>query len=205
VKEKLSEAYEYLKQVFRDCRVFFFSWIFLFKVLWNRTIEGLRNIDFVIYFVVVIIIVGMLGFSDLLYKVYVENDKSVATNLQLAKAFSIYFIAIIATSSADLILNRDPNEDEARSLRMPGLTFLILGGVLSFLIQYNLIPTWTCRLSLYGLSGALFLWWITNSTDKKYKLKKEILTVTTTIGGDDLNDHGGPNDHGDPNVNDVIM
>ena len=174
-----------LKKSLKNVQFFFESWIYLVRVVFKRIFSGFKNIDFVIYFVIVIIVVGSFGFSDLIYKVYILGYKDSDTIYQLAKALNIYFIAIIATSSADLILNRDPNEKEARSLRMPGLSFLILGGFISFLIQYNL-TNFTTRLSYYGTAGALLLWWITNSTDKKWLHEQINQDNLNTIGGEEL-------------------
>lgn len=172
-----------LKNLVQQFKVFFKSWTYLFSILLKRFIEGFKHIDFLIYFIVVILIVGGLGILPILYKIYLKGGNTSENINELSRALSTYFITIIATSSADLILNKLPDPREARSLRMPALTCLILGGISIFLIQYNLIPIHTLNIAIYATIGALILWWITNSTDGKYKLDEENNNPLTSMGG----------------------
>ncbi|TCD01226.1 hypothetical protein [Pedobacter psychroterrae] len=171
------------KKILQDLIIFFSSWTYLIAALFKRFYEGFRNIDFIIYFLVVILIVGGLGISPIAYKIYYKGENNPENILELAKALSTYFITIIATSSADLILNKLPNHKEARSLRMPALTFLILGGIAIFLVQYDLLPDYSLEIAFYATISALFLWWITNSVDKKYKLEDKDDDSAAPIGG----------------------
>jgi hypothetical protein len=167
----------------RKIGLFFKSWTYLFLTLLKRFIEGFKHIDFLIYFLVVILIVGGLGISPILYKIYLQGADTPENLNELSRALSTYFITIIATSSADLILNKLPDPKEARSLRMPALTCLIIGGISIFMIQYNLIPQYSLNIAIYATFGALFLWWITNSTDGKYKLDDQNEQFTAPMGG----------------------
>jgi hypothetical protein len=157
------------------------TWWLLIKTLLDRFLSGFTNSNFFLYFFVVIILVGSLGCSGLLYEYYyfkpnpnnIGEFKSLC--LALAKSLSTYFIALIATSSADLILNRKPNSKEAAVLRLPALTMLILGGISIFLIQYNLLEDFnrTLKLAFYGTTLSLLFWWIANSIDDKYNPHEE--------------------------------
>lgn len=175
---------EWVTKKINQTTAFFESWIYLLKILFKRFIEGFRNIDFVIYFLVVIIVVGGLGVFPLVYTAYTEIQSSDPNYIELSKALSTYFITLIATSAADLILNKHPNQKEARSLRMPALSFLIFGGIAIFIVQYNLIPKYSLTISIWSTIGALILWWIANSLDGKYTLDD---------GQNPANPMGGPN------------
>lgn len=157
-------------------RTFINTWWLLLKTILDRFFSGFTNSNFFLYFFVVIIIVGGLGCSSLFYNYYNYNLKTgnaeeyATLCLGLAKSLSTYFIALIATSSADLILNKKPNSREASVLRLPALTMLIVGGISLFLIQYNLLEDAkkTLNLAFMGTILALLFWWVANSFDDKY-------------------------------------
>lgn len=162
-----SIIWKYSIRYFSATKLFFQEWIDLSVEIVNRLIIGFKSVNFVIYFVFVIIIIGGLGVFPDAYNYYCDSSIDNAT--KLAKALSTYFITIIATSAADLLINREPNEKEASKFRMPAFAFLVFGGISIFMIQYDLIPFITFNLSLTAAGLALFFWWITNSRDRKYK------------------------------------
>lgn len=152
------------------------EWIDLVKSVYKRWIDGFKKVDFILYFLFVIIIVGSLGVFPSILKYYealtLETpDLNVIEN-DLAKSLSTYFITIIATSSADLILNKEPNEHEARILRMPAVTCLIIGAISIFLIHTEVFGVKTLHFSFLSTAFSLFVWWIANSWDKKYQNNK---------------------------------
>lgn len=147
---------------------FSYSWWELIRILSYRFFEGLKNRNFLIYFITIVVFVGSFGVLSGLSEIWGKENVSPEVYSEVAKSISTYFIAIIATSGADLILNRFPNEIEARILRMPAITFLVIGGFLIFLIQMD-ITKYSFKLSIIGTALAWFLWWITNSIDPKHK------------------------------------
>lgn len=152
--------------------IFFSDWYELLRSIITRFIEGFKYVDFILYFLVVIILVGGLGVFPSAYQYFIvpSADKAIhqSEGIDFAKSLSTYFITIIATSSADLILNKEPDENEAHMFRMPAVTCLILGAIFIFLIQINLFKDYTIQIGYIATALALFLWWITNSKDKKY-------------------------------------
>ncbi|MDF1676217.1 MAG: hypothetical protein P1U44_10920 [Vicingaceae bacterium] len=147
---------------------FIFSWWELIKTIGVRFFEGLKNRNFLIYFITIVVFVGGFGVLPGLNKILNSCSPTDELYLSFSKALSTYFIAIIATSAADLILNKEPTETEARILRMPAIMALVAGGFLIFLIQMELTKS-SFELSVIGTILAWFLWWITNSIDGKYQ------------------------------------
>jgi hypothetical protein len=170
-----------VKDWFKD---FFYSWFELVKILLKRFFAGLKNSNFVIYFVVIIVFIGGFGVFKDIYAIINCEDGSELSRLynELSKNLSTYFIALIAASTADLILNRLPNERESFILRMPAITGLVAGGFLLFLIQLEVVNN-TFKLAIWGTILAWIMWWISNSTDPKHKEPKEPNEPLNPMGG----------------------
>ena len=149
------------------------EWKDLIKSVYKRWRDGFNRVDFILYFLFVIIVVGSLGVFPSALKYYeaviLKTPDRNAIENDFAKSLSTYFITIIATSSADLILNKEPNEHEARILRMPAVTCLIIGAISIFLIHSEVFGSKTVYFSFLSTAFSLFVWWIANSWDKKYQ------------------------------------
>lgn len=159
----LKSIWEKIKGLWGAIGSFFSLWTKLFRIVWRRLIIGFQSPDFIIYFIVVIVIVGGMGFWPIAYKIFIDGDSTI-TIAELAKSMSTYFIAIIASSSADLILTNKPDQVQAKVLRMPAIAMLVIGAILLVLIQIELNND-TMTLAYVGLTLALVFWWIANSID----------------------------------------
>ncbi|MBB2147369.1 hypothetical protein [Pedobacter gandavensis] len=176
--KRISKVKIWIKTRFIDGKYFFCNyfqeWIILFKALFKRFFCGFKKVDFILYFLFVILIVGGLGVFPSAIKYYkaVSSNMSLTglklVELEFAKSLSTYFITIIATSSADLILNKHPNELEARTLRMPAVSCLIIGAMSIFAIHSQILGNQTLNFAFYSTLFSFFIWWIANSMDIKY-------------------------------------
>ena len=131
------------------------EWLLLLKILLKRFFVGFGRVSFLLYFVVIIVILGGLG-------VWIEYFSETQNGLN--NALTTFFMAILATSSADLLLKTKP-EDEMGFLKMPALSILIIGGLMAALVFAGYCQE---QLAKTGTILALMLWWIANSSDDKY-------------------------------------
>lgn len=173
-----------IKIIFDWFKDFFISWFELIRILFKRFFTGLKNSNFIIYFVIIIVFIGGFGvFNDVYDIINCKKNEDVGILYsQLSKNMSTYFIALIAASTADLILNRLPNERESYLLRMPAIAGLVAGGFLLFLIQMEIVKD-SFKLAIWGTILAWFMWWVSNSTDPKHIEPNEPNELLNPMGG----------------------
>jgi len=151
--------------------IFFKQWIDFIRIIFKRFFCGFKKVDFILYFIFVIILVGGLGVYPIALKYYEASIlKTPDLNIiksDFAKSLSTYFITIIATSSADLILSKHPAK-HAQILKMPAVSCLIIGAISIFIIQIEVFGEKTLDFALWATIFSLLIWWITNSMDIKY-------------------------------------
>lgn len=155
--------------IFKRMRNFIKEWETLILTLFRRFYSGFRYVNFVFYFITVIGVLGGLG----VWKEYLESSSEEIIN----HALTTFYMAVLATSSADLILKTKPKK-EMKVLKMPALSILMAGGVCAVLIFTDNAPDYLAKLCTVI---SLFFWWITNSTDKKYSSGK--FKPFSTVGG----------------------
>ena len=154
-------------------------WKILGSILWKRFTEPFSSVIFICIFIAVVVIVGGLGTWIPLF----SNWYDPKFNLTIASSLATYFIAIVATVFADLsfalfekLLGQRKNlhvkQKISGEVSLWAFTFLVsvvvvILGVISLVKKTDeqLVLTF----SIIGTIISLFLWWIVNNDNKKFK------------------------------------
>jgi hypothetical protein len=140
-------------------------WQEFFGTLKDRLREPCKHPTFVMYFIVIIIIIGGFGVLEPIVS-YLLMGSLTADEFPraLTSAVYTYFVAIAATAAVDLILSYQQ--------RKFLLMFFILCGLVVVLCFFFAVILGTYRRSsiviipsIIGYTLALFLWWIGNATN----------------------------------------
>jgi hypothetical protein len=145
---------EYQGNRFKHWKTFFFE-------LWNKMSQLWYHPRAVFYFIGVIVAVGGIGIWISIYNVCIVKS-GCRDWVAVPQAMSIYFIAIIATSTSDLILS----EKKTSSWPMFALLMLIIVMVFAFLCFFT-TTTMSFVFSIIGLALAWFSWFIANADNIK--------------------------------------
>lgn len=161
-------------------------WKSLNEEIIRRIKKPLSHPEFILYFIFIITLTGMIGVFT---TVEAEIKLSVFSYRNLMISISTYSVALISSATADLILTKQ--ETSERSLKLIGISsiLLVLGLFwfgLSFLNgPFLLIP------AIVGLILTLFIWWIANADNKNLtndiNPENAIPSPTTPILGDTAN------------------
>jgi hypothetical protein len=132
--------------------------------LWSRLVTPWSKPPFFFFFVINIVICGSAGVLITLGHYWFISDYPL---LNIPKALSTYFIAILATSAADLNL-KDNNFPKSSSL----LSYLILViGIFLILLTFLFKSNAAFITSGIGTILAYLVWIIANSKDSKFEEK----------------------------------
>jgi uncharacterized membrane protein len=163
---------EYLKDLYMQ-KAQTSEWKRLWKELSRRMREPTGRVIFVIYFIAVVIILGGMGWIIPLCRLIFACDMSVAK--ELPNSFSTFFLAILASAMADIVL-ADEESGERSSSREPTKGFKVFALGLSLLgipLAYAGIQSrqliWAYIASLMGMVISLFLWWVLNADRTKWQ------------------------------------
>jgi len=162
-------------------------WRVLRTELSARLKNPIRSPEFVIYFVVVILLIGLMGVGLTFVtelKMTQDDCNHQFSHIHVCLAIVSYFIALLTASAADLILSsrhldneRSSNDSQSISaksnhkpLKMIGVGAILLGLVILLCVMFfeNLLSgecrTWMeYSFSVIGFLLSLFIWWISNS------------------------------------------
>lgn len=147
-----------------------------FTLVKERIISPHQDPGYWIYFVLIIIIIGGLGFWIDVFPFDKEG---------LAQSLNTYFIAILATSTVDISLKEFENNKVYKKSFQLGSYFLLVIGLLVFSLSENLI----CKVIATLVSW--LTWWIANSDNKAIRGEAPVLSKVTS---DNEEIHGGYGD-----------
>jgi hypothetical protein len=139
----------------------FIHWKTFFFELWDKMSQLWYQPPAVFYFLGIILLVGGIGIWASIYSVCIVKSE-LREWIVVSHAMSIYFIAIIATSSSDLLLS----EKKAPSWQMFAIFVLIIAIVLAILC-YLTSTKISFIFSSIGITLALFSWFIANADNIK--------------------------------------
>lgn len=128
------------------------KWSELKEFLIFRTKKPISHPEFIVYFLLVILIIGGLGvWSDL----FRANDlnKSISNNL------NAYALTIIAASTIELIFSKETILKNTLTLISVGIIVIYI--FLFFILNNNNVPT--LIFSVLSTLIALYIWWIANA------------------------------------------
>lgn len=136
-------------------------WQELFATLKGRLRRPWRHPTFVMYFLVIIVIVGGFGLLEPLVSYWLGKLRADALPGALVSATYTYFAAIAATAAVDLILSYHQ--------RKYLLMFFLMCSVVVFLCALFAAilgnPAKAAYPSVLGYFLALFLWWVGNANN----------------------------------------
>ncbi len=156
------------------------SWETLKNSLTKRLREPWQEPAFVFYFFGIICVAGGLGvWLPILIDVS-KGSENLPGNL------ATYFVALLTTGCADILLTTDPNSEfkiKQRAFASLAVFVLILG-IITSLCSLLLSKNWWVAFILSGLGSlvSLFIWCIANADNTK--LFGDNMTPTTPLGGD---------------------
>lgn len=143
------------------------EWKAIYNFLKRRATEPANFPSYVLYFIVVVVIIGSIGFlTELLF----GSDCHFNYDALTTNAANI-FISFIAASSIELVLINDNDEyltpnSSIKGVQLLGISFLIFGLLLWMLIWKIKGGVCGLSLSLLGMVFSYALWWISNAGNK---------------------------------------
>jgi uncharacterized membrane protein len=164
----------------------FVHWKSLRKEIVQRFNTASRRPDFIIYFIMVIMLIGLLSVGlvfNIECKLTKEQFCHSFSNIHVILSIVSYFIALLTASAVDLILSTKELKDESlrSSLIMIGLGSIILGlCIMIFVIVFENIPKIGYGLAIFGVFLSWFIWWIANFSNQNWA---PYLTTESLGGG----------------------
>jgi len=153
-------------------------WSQLRAELGRRLVEPLKSPVFVIYFVVVIVIIGGAGIWEILVRSATHKGEDLQFSISQAtlSAIHTYLVAIAAAAAADAILRLGEANRALRFLGYVAVMAIVLIAVFnSVFVESMFLAT------LLGV-GALVLWWVVNADNAT--LRDENPPPSASTGGD---------------------
>lgn len=182
------------KSILRKSSDFWKEWIELFKELYIRIIDPIQSPNFVLYFFVIVIGIGGVGF-------WISFAKSSAS-AELFYSISTFSLTLASASFADVILyNNKQNSNEYLRKRAiltfpyTCIFFLTASSAIIALVLCGFFPNAIktgARFSWVSLFLSIFLWWQVNSRNPH--LSKAPFEPENTLGNTELidnNDNAG--------------
>lgn len=149
------------------------EWTRLRKDLVRRMREPIGRVVFVLYFFVVVVALGGMGWLIPLVRFYFLDDANVAS--ELPSAYSTFFLALLAGALADIVLGEDSSSEilatptVTKGFKMLALSLSLLGIPLAFVgIQRSYIGG-AYFASVFGMAISLFLWWVLNADRSRWR------------------------------------
>lgn len=151
------------------------EWTELRKEIARRLREPAGRVAFVMYFFAVVLALGGMGWLIPLYRFYFLHETTVVS--ELPSAYSTFFLALLASALADIVLVDDePNDISVtptftKGFKMFALGLSLLGIPLAYAgIQRHDLNTASVA-SVSGMAMSLFLWWILNADRSRWREK----------------------------------
>lgn len=153
-------------------------WRLLFREIKYRLKQPIGSPVFILYFIIIIVAFGLAGVGLTIWAenfITCESQNHQFSDMHIILCIALYFIALLTSSAADLILdpktaNNELNENEVtilrKSLTMIGISSIVIGVFLVILALLNesVVFLGYCFASV-GLIFSWFIWWITNSSN----------------------------------------
>lgn len=164
---KNASATEYWRSQMVDYQ----KWYDLRNLIIERAKKPTGHPEFILYFIFIIIGIGLAG---VFIAIEIEIRKTFAgyetiTHSNITMSFATYFIALLTSASADLILS---SNEENRSFKIVGVCAVLFGVGLFWLTQV-LDEKWSYAPALLGSILALAAWWLANAENPNLTPKKE--------------------------------
>ncbi|WP_430933257.1 hypothetical protein [Saccharicrinis sp. 156] len=139
------------------------KWKLLKQFIEYKIKEPWKHPSYVIYFFIVIVILGSIGFHYELFQcpIDIEGITINAANI---------FVALIASSTIELMLVRGKDEKFSpirTDIQVFAISILIIGFILWSIIINHKEEYLGLILSILGLLLAYFTWWISNADNQK--------------------------------------
>lgn len=169
------------------------NWKILGEFLGEKIKTPIYYPSFIIYFIIVILAIGSIGFwAELL----VDNIKIEPLTTNAANIF----LALIAASSVELILIEDNHKLKSKyrknDIRILSIGALILGFLLWVLSMKYKSDCVGLIISIVGLLLAYITWWVSNADNDKL-VKVSSATAAFGESGIKTNDNGTDDIKGD--------
>lgn len=151
-KDLLRRFRRYFWQTLGDPWTTFFRRIFRFP--WKLA----TNIPFLLYFIIVICVIG--AFGAIIPAAQHALGNATVTALSAHRSLATYVIAIAVTALADFLTRGHGKDDVPFVLFLLGLAIVVAGCAVTVLLIDNMI--WVTKLSWIGTSLAAWNWLIVN-------------------------------------------
>ncbi len=174
----------------------------------KRLAKPIGSFPFLIYFIVITILMGLAGVFTTIHQEF-QKDSDYVSHANITLSIATYFIALLASSSTDLIFLKE-EEESAKQLKHLGVAMLLLGvglfwlsvifpnyafdflfdiPLISDIFDFDISPIFVYYIPpIIGTSLALFAWWIANANNPNFNM--EIVPENATPGSDEI----GPDD-----------
>ena len=157
-------------EYWRSQKVDYQKWYDLRNQIIERAKKPSGHPEFILYFIFIIIGIGLAGvfiaIEIEIRKTFVGYDAITHSNITMS--FATYFIALLTSASADLILS---SNEENRSFKILGVCAVLFGVGLFWLTQV-LDEEWSYIPALSGSILALAAWWLANAENPNLTPKK---------------------------------
>ncbi len=154
IRTTISNLWHFLRRTIIDRWLAFLRRIFRFP--WRL----LTNIPLLLYFIIVICIIGALG--TIIPLVQFCFGSSTLTAISVHRSLATYVIAIAVTAFADCLVRQRDEDDVPFKLFLLGLTLVVAGCAITVLLIE--LPNWVTRLSYSGALMGAWIWLMVNDS-----------------------------------------
>ena len=160
----------------------------------SRRIEPLKSFSYWLYFILIVLFIGITGSLISAFPSYVNGQDQInSTSLSLIS----YAVVLLCSSSIELIFIKFRDHEKEKFLpvkngiMMIGVSLVIIS-ILVGLVTY-IIKTESLKLAISIISClfAMYFWWITNATNSSVFEPVVSPTTDSTTGGQSNNLSGG--------------
>ncbi|PWK17192.1 hypothetical protein LV89_04478 [Arcicella aurantiaca] len=153
-------------------------WTNIASEIGSRVNKPLKSPTFIMYFLGLVALMGGIGVYTTIY-FEINNNYCLINHWNIALSLGTYFIALIASSSVDLILSSQP---EQKDLKAFGIILILLGITLFFLIAI-IHNAYSYVFAFGGTLLAFCSWWIANANNDNLNLERNPKDANPTIIG----------------------
>jgi len=140
------------------------SFPILAQEIGKRLAKPIGSFPFWVYFIIVTFLTGLAGVFTTINQELLSNDV-IINHANITLSIATYFIALLASSSTDLIFSKE--ESSNKHLKALGVGMLLTGVGLFWLSvifpKHNTCALFIYLPSFFGTALALFTWWIANA------------------------------------------
>jgi hypothetical protein len=165
----------------------------VFEFFWKRLKAPLKSVAFVLYFITVILVIGLSASFISLYDSYDYEGSFDLENISLSLVG--YGIVLLCSSAIELIFLSLDHEDEKdlgmikNGITMIGVSSILIGLIFSIIIYVTTVTWIKFTLSILITLGSLFLWWISNARSLSLLKSAPPPDKSETTGGEAVSDY----------------